>query len=67
MREGLRFASGASGGQCVMTPGTTMMHRWCADNLGMEQQVSCMHYCVTTDLFVQLLYCIHWYFEAYMQ
>ena len=39
MKEELRYVSRDSGAQYVMTCGTTVMLRWCVDNLAMEQVV----------------------------
>ncbi len=44
LREELRFVSEDSGGQCVMTPGITMMLKSCADNLGLGQLVGVHKY-----------------------
>ena len=40
MKEELRSAIKDGGGQYVMTLGTIVMLKWCADNLDLKQQVS---------------------------
>ena len=53
MRAEWRFVSEDSGVHYVMIHGTTMMLRWCAGNLGLEQQVNARwlyNMCVYVDV-----------------